>query len=146
MGKRRPTMKGLLLVLAVALIALGDYVTLCRGWHNGVEYPGVDELNAKHEEDFGRPADVMVGPSYAIVQIVADAIERAGTLDREAIRDAIAATDMMTTVGSVTFREDGTGVVLSPFVQWQEGKQELVWPTDFATVDFVHPAPAFDQR
>lgn len=88
----------------------------------------------------------MVGPSYAIVQILADAIERAGTLDREAIRDAIAATDMMTVVGPVTFREDGTGVVMSPFIQWQEGATELVWPVEHATADFVYPAPPFEER
>jgi len=131
---------------AEALGPLGDDVVICPGWHNGEDYPGVSELNEKHQADFGRPADVMVGPSYAIVQILADAIERAGTLDREKIRDAIAATDMMTTVGPVTFREDGTGVVLVPLVQWQAGKQELVWPKEMATADFVYPAPPFEER
>jgi branched-chain amino acid transport system substrate-binding protein len=131
---------------AEALGPLGDDVVICPSWHNGENYPGVDELNAKHQADFGRPADVMVGPSYAIVQILADAIERAGTLDRAAIRDAIAATDMTTVVGPVTFREDGTGVVLVPLIQWQEGKQELVWPTEFATADFVYPALPFEER
>ncbi len=129
-----------------ALGPLGDYVVLCPGWHNGVQYPGVDELNEKHQADFGRPSDVMVGPAYAIVQILADAVERAGTLDREAIRDAIGATDMMTVVGSVTFRDDGTGVVVVPLVQWQEGATELIWPTEFATADFVYPAPPFEGR
>jgi branched-chain amino acid transport system substrate-binding protein len=129
-----------------ALGAIGDYVGLCPGWHHGVDFPGVDELNQNHEADFGRPSDVMVGPSYAIVQILADAIERAGTLDREAIRDAIAATDMMTVVGPVTFREDGTGVVMSPIIQWQQGATQLVWPVEHATADFVYPAPPFEER
>ncbi|MFQ6016000.1 MAG: amino acid ABC transporter substrate-binding protein [Anaerolineae bacterium] len=125
---------------------VGDYVTLAPGWHHGMDFPGVKELNEKHQAQFGRPADVMVGPAYACVQILADAIERAGTLDRDKIRDAIAATDMTTVIGSVTFREDGTGVVLGPIVQWQEGKTELVWPTEFATAPFVYPAPEWDKR
>jgi hypothetical protein len=115
----------------------GDYVVLSPGWHNGANFPGVDELNEKHQADLGRPSDVLVGPAYAIVQIVADAIERAGTLDRDAIRDAIAATDMTTVVGPVTFNEDGTGNVLNPLIQWQNGKLELVWPEDQATADFL---------
>ncbi len=126
--------------------AVGDYVTFFPGWHYGENYPGVDELNAKHQAEFGRPSDVLVGPAYSCVQILANSIERAGNLNRDAIRDAIAATDMMTVIGPVTFRADGTGVVLNPVVQWLNGKQELVWPTEHATAAFVYPAPAFDKR
>lgn len=131
---------------AEALGPVGDFVTLGPGWHNAVQYPGVTELNAKHQEAMGRPADPMVGPSYAAMQILADAIERAGTLDRAAIREAIAATDMDTVIGHVTFNEDGTGVVGSPILQYQQGKVELVWPTEFATADLVYPAPPFEER
>ncbi len=129
-----------------ALGVVGDYVTLGPGWHNTWNAPGVDGLNAKHIEEVGRPADPGVGPSYAIVQIVANAIERAGTLDRDAIREAIASTDLDTVIGRVTFREDGTGVVGSPVLQYINGKQEVVWPAEIATADFVFPAPPFDQR
>ena len=31
------------------------------------------------------------------------------------------------------FRPDGTGIVQAAFAQWQNGKQELVWPKEFAT-------------
>lgn len=124
----------------------GDYVTVFAGWHYGENFPGVDEINARHQADFGRPADVLVGPAYSCVQILADAIGRAGTLDRDAIRDAIAATDMTTVIGPVTFNDDGTGNVLNPVVQWLNGAQELVWPPEHATADFVYPAPPFEER
>jgi len=32
------------------------------------------------------------------------------------------------------------------FLQWQRGKQELVWPKEFATAPFQFPAPAWEQR
>jgi branched-chain amino acid transport system substrate-binding protein len=124
----------------------GDYVTFFAGWHNGENFPGVAEINAKHQADFGRPADILVGPAYACVQILADAITRAGTLDRDAIRDAIADTDMMTVIGPVTFNPDGTGNVLNPLTQWINGKMELVWPAEQKTADFAYPALPFDQR
>src|SRR5512136_1633036 len=124
----------------------GDYVTMFAGWHSGENFPGVAEINAKHQTDFGRPADILVGPAYACVQILADAITRAGTLDRDAIRDAIAATNMTTVTGPVTFNADGTGNVLNPLVQWQNGKQELVWPTDQASATLSYPAVPFEQR
>jgi branched-chain amino acid transport system substrate-binding protein len=131
---------------AEALGANGDYVGFMPGWHNAMDFPGVEELNAKHVELMGRPADPIVGPSYALIQILAAAIEEAGTLDRDAIRDAIAATDMDTVIGHVTFREDGTGVVVTAVLQYQNGRPELVWPAEFATADFAFPAPPFDER
>jgi branched-chain amino acid transport system substrate-binding protein len=124
----------------------GDDVTMFAGWHSGETYPGIAEINAKHQTEFGRPADILVGPAYACIQILADAITRAGTLDRDAIRDALAATNIMTVIGPVTFNADGTGNVLNPLVQWQAGKMQLVWPLDQKTADFIYPAPEFDKR
>jgi branched-chain amino acid transport system substrate-binding protein len=131
---------------AESLGVVGDDVTFAPGWHNAVQYPGVEEINAKHMELMDRPADPMVGPSYAAVQILADAIERAGSLDRAAIRDAIAATDMETVIGPVTFNEDGTGNVPFVMLQYQDGQVELVWPAEFATAEVVYPAPPFAER
>jgi branched-chain amino acid transport system substrate-binding protein len=119
----------------------GDGVTFFPGWHNTENFPGVTEINANSQKDLGRPADVLVGPAYACVQILADAITRAGSLDRDAIRDALAATNMMTVVGQVSFNADGTGNVLNPLVQWQSGKMQLVWPVDMKSASFVYPAP-----
>lgn len=124
----------------------GDYVLFMPGWHNAMAFPGVDKLNEEHMAMMDRPADPMVGPSYSLIQILSAAIESAGTLDRDAIRDAIAATDMDTMIGPVTFNEDGTGNVITAILQYQNGKAELVWPAEFATADFAYPAPPFDER
>jgi branched-chain amino acid transport system substrate-binding protein len=124
----------------------GDYTLLAPGWHNAVKAPGVKELNEAHQKKYGRPADPIAGPAYACVQIVASALGRAGAVDREKLRAAIAATDMMTVVGPVKFRADGTGVVQSVLLQWLNGKQELVWPKESATTPVVYPAPPFAKR
>jgi branched-chain amino acid transport system substrate-binding protein len=124
----------------------GDYVTFMPGWHSAMAFEGVEELNADHVEMMGRPSDPIVGPSYALIQILAAAIEDAGTLDRDAIRDSIAATDMETVIGPVTFNEDGTGNVVTAILQYQNGRPELVWPAEFATADFAFPAPPFGER
>lgn len=124
----------------------GDYVLFAPGWHNAVRYAGVKELNAAHVKKIGRPADPMVGPSYASVQILASALGRAGAVDKDKLRDAIAATSMGTVIGPVKFRPDGTGIVPSVFNQWLKGKQELVWPREFATAALGYPAPPFATR
>src|SRR5262245_16128260 len=124
----------------------GDYVLFVTGWHNGVKAPGVAELNEAHMKKIGRPTDPIAGSAYACVQILAAAIEKAGSLDRDKIRDAIAATNMATVVGPVKFRPDGTGVVGTVFLQWQNGKQVLVWPKDVANTALLYPAPPFAKR
>ena len=123
----------------------GDYVIFAPGWHNAVKAPGVKELNEAHAKRFAHPALPLVGPAYACVQILAAAVTRAGT-DREKVRDAIAATDMTTVIGPVKFRSDGTGIIQSVFLQWIKGKQEMVWPKEFATAPLTYPAPPFANR
>lgn len=124
----------------------GDYVLLSPGWHFAAKYPKVAELNEAHQKLLNRPSDPLVGPAYACLQILADAATRAKTLDRDKLRDAVAATKMTTVVGPVRFRADGTGEVKVFFQQWLKGKQELVWPKEFATAPFGYPAPPFGQR
>ena len=124
----------------------GDYVVFSPGWHHAAKYPGVPELNARHQARLNRPADVLVGPSYAIVQILVDALQRNGRTDGESLREALARTDLTTVMGQVRFNPDGTGVVDILLPQWQNGRQELVWPREHASAAFAYPARPFDQR
>ena len=132
---------------AKALRADADYVMLSGGWHHAVSYPGVAELNEKHRAKFGRPADMQTGPAYASVQIIADAVQRAGSLDTGKIRDAIAASDMMSVAGPIKYRPNGTLVdPCDASIQWQNGKQELIWPEKFRTKGLIYPMPAWSSR
>ena len=124
----------------------GDFMVLAAGWHHAMKGAGVKELNDAHQKKLGRPADPLVGPAYACVQILAAAVTRAGGTDREKIRDAVAATSMNTVIGAVKFRPDGTGIVPQALLQWINGKQELVWPKDAATAPLAFPAPPFAKR
>jgi branched-chain amino acid transport system substrate-binding protein len=124
----------------------GDYFLNMPGWNPAMKFPGVAEMIQRHQAKYNKPAQATTGSAYAAVQILADAITRAKSLDRDKIRDAIAATDMMTVAGSIKFNPDGTGQVITVICQWQDGKQVLVWPPDQATTKPVYPAPAWDKR
>jgi branched-chain amino acid transport system substrate-binding protein len=124
----------------------GNYFLNMPGWNPEMKFPGVAELAQRHQAKYNKPAQGTTGSGYAAVQILADAITRAKSLDRDKIRDAIAATDMMTVAGAITFNPDGTGKVVTVICQWQDGKQVLVWPPDQATNKLIYPAPAWDQR
>jgi len=123
----------------------GDYTVLAAGWHHAMRAPGVKELNEAHEKKYGRPADPIVGPAYACVQILAAAISKAGSTDQG--RSATPCPhrhDDGHRAGEVSPRRHR--IVQAAFAQWQNGKQELVWPKEFATAPLAYPAPPFAKR
>jgi branched-chain amino acid transport system substrate-binding protein len=65
-----------------ALGPLSNYVTCPVAWSNQLRLPGNDYINQEHMKMLGRPGDPIVGPAYAAAQVLAAAIEKAGTLDR----------------------------------------------------------------
>ncbi len=124
----------------------GNFVMNMPGWNPAVKFAGVQQMVQEYQAKYGKSAEATSGPAYACVQILADAITRAGSLDRNKIRDAIAATNMNTVIGPVKFNPDGTGQVLNVINQWQDGKQVLVWPLDQATNKIAYPATPWANR
>lgn len=121
---------------------LGNYAISASDFHHALKYPGVKELNAAVRAKTGQPADPTMGQAYASIKVVTAAIEKAGSLDREAIRSAIAATDMMTVLGPIKFTPKNTRVnPYRPIVQWQGGVLELVWPDNQKSKPLVYPIP-----
>ena len=124
-----------------------DGVLFLPGWNSALPYAGVAEMADRYKTTNGKPAPPLSGAAYACVQILADAMHRAGSLDPTAIRDAIAKTDLDTLVGHVTFNADGTWAnAKDPIIQWQSGKQVLVFPADVAKAQPIYPAKAWKDR
>ena len=70
-----------------------------------------------------------------------------GSLDREKIRDALAALDMVTVFGRYKVDEDGVQLGRAVFlIQWQHRKKEIVWPEAYATAKLVYPIPPWKAR
>ncbi len=81
----------------------------------------------------------------AAVLVYADALQRAGKLDKDAVRDALAKTDMMTFYGPIKF--DATGKNAGkPMALYQvlDGKYVVVSPSKFAEKKAVIPRPAMN--
>jgi branched-chain amino acid transport system substrate-binding protein len=79
--------------------------------------------------------------------VFADALQRAGSTDSDAVRDALAETDMQTFYGNVKFDETGKNIA-KPMVlrQIKDGKYYLVAPTDWANAELVYPRPMWADR
>jgi branched-chain amino acid transport system substrate-binding protein len=124
----------------------GDYFMNAPGWNAAVKFPGSAEVAQQHQAKYNKSAEALVGPAYNAVQILFDAVNRVGKPDREALRDALAATDMTTVVGPVKFNPDGTAQIITVMNQWLASKQTLVWPKDQAAVPPAYPAKTWQER
>ncbi len=84
-----------------------------------------------------------VAQASAAVQVFADAFTRAGSLDKDKIRDALAATDLATFYGQIKFAEAGNNIA-KPMVlrQIQGGKYNVVAPSKFASHKLDWPRKA----
>lgn len=79
----------------------------------------------------------------AAVYVFKDAFERAGSLDKEKVRDALSATDMQTFYGGIKFSEAGNNIA-KPMVlrQIQDGVYNVVAPSKFASHKLNWPRKA----
>jgi branched-chain amino acid transport system substrate-binding protein len=85
--------------------------------------------------------------SSAAVLTFVDAIERAGSLDREKVRDALARTDLTTFYGPIKFDATGKNVAKSMVLyQVQNGDYKMVAPSQWAEAKLVYPLPEWDKR
>ena len=126
----------------------GDSICHSGGWDYHLKLPGVQKFNEDYKSAYGSFPEIPAGVAYACMQIMADALQRAGTLDRDKIRDAIAAANLMTVMGPMKFKPTGRGEgkYLQVVSQWQSGKDELVWPKDQASAALAYPMPPWSKR
>ena len=110
-------------------------VGLENWWHN--EYdpvlcPGVgnttpQSLYDRWVADSGEQLNPNIGWGYCQVQVIVDAIERAGSLDGDAIRDALETTDLDTIAYKIKYgAEDHSSPAPLYYFQWFEKAGELV--------------------
>ncbi len=85
-------------------------------WFSGKEDQKVQDFVEKYKEEYGKEPDQFAAQAYDALYILADAIKRAGSDDRDAIRDALAETQGFEGVlGEMSFDEEGD-IVMDPTV------------------------------
>lgn len=113
-------------------------------WDNDLQYKGKLFGTAKEYADlfqktYHYDAPYQAAESSASVLVFADAISRAGSLDPQKVRDAIAQTNLTTFYGPIKFDAEGKNTV-KPMVlyQIQGGQYKIVAPTKWAQTKFVY--------
>ncbi|MBW2030454.1 MAG: ABC transporter substrate-binding protein [Deltaproteobacteria bacterium] len=81
------------------------------------------EFADAYEKASGKQWSQPLGGLYTGYEILADALRRAETLDREAIRRALADTDLQALQGPIKFTKENIAVTPSGCLQWVKGKK-----------------------
>ena len=114
---------------------LADGVTSASWWHHSLTYTSNDafgstatfykEFVAREKKD----PDYVHASAAAALVVLQKAIEKAGTVDKAKVRDALAATDLLTFYGPVKFGPNGMNQGRDlPIIQVQAGKVVPLFP------------------
>lgn len=105
-------------------------------------YPGAKEYFEAYKKKFGKEAP-MGGDSgaYASLQVLEQAIQKVGSLDREKIRDVIATGTFNTIIGPIKFVKGVNIQWPGDIGQWQNGVYEVMMPKQFRTAKPLFPKP-----
>src|SRR6266567_6050 len=102
-----------------------------------------DFVKAFHNK-FGRDPDYHAAMAYGTMQALAAAVKNAGGLDQTKIRDAYLKLNIQTVAGNFKLKDTGLQLGYQSYVlQWQDGKQVLVWPGNTANAALILPHPTW---
>jgi branched-chain amino acid transport system substrate-binding protein len=94
-------------------------------------YEGTEDFVSGYGEEFGTTVNAQAAGAYATVQVLAAAIEEAGSTDKAEVNAALHEGSFDTVIGTYEVDENGVQTGYSPVLfQWLEGKQAIVYPAD----------------
>lgn len=105
--------------------------------------PGTAQIVAAYKsQNGGTIPSTGVGYTSGPIQVLLNAIQRAGTVNKTAIANALQTTDMTTVVGHVQFNTQHYSYTVMPVIyQWQNGNITTVYPPVNATATVIYPIP-----
>ena len=133
-----------------------EYALCAAQWHKSLSYKdkffgnGI-KYDKEFKDTFGYNPPYQAAESSAALLVWKDAFERANTLDKDKVRDALAKTEMQTFYGNIKFSPAGQNIA-KPMVLFQvrcEGdkcENKVVAPTKWASAELVHPVPKWSER
>lgn len=124
-----------------------EYVYGLSAWEPALPYEGVDTFVSDFREQFGRDPSFHAAGAYGSCQLFAEAAREAGSLDQDELRRVLLDLEITTLFGDFAVDERGYQVANDGlFIQWQDGRREIVWPAEFATSEARFPMPDWDER
>ena len=124
-----------------------EFVYAGSFWEVTIPYPGNKEFVAAYEKEYNRTPAVQSAAAYAACRLLVDTARRTGSLDSDKLREALLPLRTKTILGDFAIDERGFQIAHKAItVQWQDGKQVVVWPDEVAAGKARVPTPQWAQR
>ncbi len=124
-----------------------EYTISVTQWTRDAKWHGSQEWAKAYVERFKVEPSYHAVQAYVSLKVLADAINRAGTTDRTAIRDALRETKIEDSIfGPIRFDQNGQNDHPVAITQVQNGKFVTVWPESAALKKPIIPTPNWSER
>lgn len=129
-----------------------EYTSSYSWWSPDLKFKGPlfgtsQEYGATFEKKFGFVPDYNAAAASAGGLILQMAIEKAGSVETEKVRQALSGTKTETFFGTLEYDATGKNIAGDAvLIQQQNGKAVTIWPTAAAQAKPVYPIPAWDKR
>ena len=116
-------------------------------WETSLPYPGNREFITAYEKEFNRTPAVQSAASYAACRLFVETVRQTGSLASDKIREALLTLRTRTVLGDFAVDQRGFQIAHKAVtIQWQDGKQVVVWPDDAASGKPRFPTPPWSHR
>ncbi len=116
-------------------------------WEAGLPYPGNRDFVTAYEKEFNRAPAVQSAAGYAACQLFVETVRRTGSLDSDKLREALLTLRTKTVLGDFAVDERGFQIGHKAVtIQWQDGKQVVIWPDELVSGKVRFPTPPWSQR
>ena len=127
-----------------------DGVMFYSYWHDSMKSrnKASSEYSAAFNNEFKEAPATYFGPlAYTNIMIVANAVKKAGSLDKDALISALAATNYESPLGGTFAFVRSLNIMhqagaYPKLMQWQSGSAKIIWPWELATGKLIYPFPA----
>ena len=123
-----------------------EYTISITHWTPDVKWSGATDFAHRYQDKYGYLPQYHSAQAYAALQVAADALRRANSLNRQDIRAALQATSLNTISGFVHFDKTGQNQHTMLVTQIIAGQFVTVYPADVAARTPIYPIPAWRQR
>jgi branched-chain amino acid transport system permease protein len=123
-----------------------EYTISVTQWTPDAQWPGSREWTADYKNRFNSTPSYHAVQAYISLKTLADAIARAGSGERRAVRDALRTTRLDSIFGPISFDEKGQNDHPVAVTQVLGGQFVTVWPESAAIRPPVVPTPPWRAR
>ena len=111
-----------------------------------LKHPGMKEFIATYEKRYGEKPNYHAGGAYGALQVTEAAIKKAGSFDKEKLREAMASIDVRTIFGRYKVNAKGMNDHEGVTFQILKGQRRVVWPEKWAETKAELPMPEWSKR